>query len=78
MDPENIEPAKYYSPRQLVKMGVLPWRSAYTFGRMLREEKWRDVFKPVASEKKNGTRFLIKGENVRAFLQAADKGELSK
>lgn len=78
MDPEKIEPGRYYSVRQLAAMNVLPWRSAYTVARALKEEKWRDIFQPVIDQKKNAVRMHVKGESILRFLKMVEKGELSQ
>lgn len=78
MDPKEIEAARYYSVRQLAQMGILPWRSAYTVGRALREDKWREIFQPVSDPKKNSVRLHIKGENILKFMKMVESGELTK
>ena len=78
MDPKTIEPARYYSVRQLSQMGILPWRSAYTIGRALREDKWREIFQPMSDPKKNSVRLHIRGENILKYMKMVESGELSK
>lgn len=77
MDPKDIESGKYYSARQVAKMGILPWRSAATFGKALRDDRWKAIFNPVADQKKNAVRFHIKGESVLKFVEMARNGELN-
>lgn len=78
MDPEKIEKDRYYSVRQLAAMNVLPWRSAYTVARSLKEDRWREIFQPVLDQKKNAVRMHVKGENILKFLEMVKKGELSQ
>lgn len=78
MDPKEIEVDRYYSVRALSKMGILPWRSAFTVARALKEEKWRKIFQPMEDPKKNAVRLHIKGENILKYMKMASSGELSK
>ena len=78
MDPKEIEPARYYSVRQLSQMNVLPWRSAMTIAKVLKEEKWKEVFQPMLDQKKNALRIHVKGENILKFLKMAEQGDFSK
>lgn len=77
MDPNDIEPGRYYSVRALAKMGILPWRSAYTVARMMREDKWKAIFQPMADEKKSSVRLHIRGENILKYMKMVESGELS-
>lgn len=78
MDLKEIEPDRYYSVRQLAGMKVLPWRSAMTVAKALKEEKWRDVFQPVLDQKKNALRIHVKGTNILRFLEGVKSGEFSQ
>lgn len=78
MDPKNIEPGRYYSVRALAQMGILPWRSAYTVARALKEDKWKEIFQPMADPKKNAVRLHIRGENILKYMRMVETGELSK
>lgn len=78
MDPKDIDPARFYSVRALTKMGILPWRSAYTVARALREEKWREIFQPVSDPKSKAVRLHIPGSNIIKYMEMAKSGELSK
>lgn len=78
MHPETIEPARYYSVRQLSMMNVLPWRSPMTIAKVLKEEKWKEIFQPMMYQKNNGLRIYVKGESLLKFLDMVSKGELNK
>lgn len=78
MEHEKIEPARYYSVRQLSMMNVLPWRSPMTIARVMKEDKWKEVFQPMMDQKKNALRIHVKGENILKFLEMAARGDFSK
>lgn len=78
MDPKQIEKDRYYSVRQLSQMNILPWRSAYTVGRALREPKWIEIFQPMSDPKKKSVRLHIKGENILKFMKMVEAGDLTK
>jgi hypothetical protein len=74
---EEINPTAYYSPRKLVDMKVLPWASAMTFSKRLKEEKWIALFNPIV-ETRNGRIYMhIKGENIIKVLELAANGKLN-
>ena len=72
-----IDPERYYSPRGLICMRILPWRNAVTFTKRLKEESWRKVFNPIIERQKNKTVIHIKGENIIKFLELAANGQLT-
>ena len=78
MEPEQIEPERYYSVRQLSLMNILPWRSAMTIAKVLKEDKWKEVFQPMMDQKQNALRIHVKGENILKFLEGVKKGDFSK
>lgn len=78
MDFKNIEPSRFYSIRQLSQMNILPWRSAMTIAKVLREEKWREIFQPMVDQKKNAVRMHIKGERILLFIESARQGNFSQ
>jgi len=78
MDSNKIEPARYYSVRQLMKMNVLPWRSAMTIAKALKEERWKEVFRPMVDQKEKSTRMYVKGERILEFIEATRRGDFSQ
>lgn len=77
MDPKDIDPARYYSVRALTMMNILPWRSAYTVAKVMREKKWQDIFHPVMDQKSNGVRVHILGSNIVRYMEMVKSGEIS-
>ena len=73
----NIDQNRYYSAAQVVRLGVLPWKSAVTFNRRLQEQQWIDIFNPIVEQKKILKRYHIKGENIIKFLELAEAGKLT-
>jgi len=78
MNPDKIEPGRFYSVRQLSQMNVLPWRSAMTIAKALKEDKWRELFQPMMDPKKNAVRMHVKGDRILLFIEAAKRGDFSQ
>lgn len=74
---EDIIATKFYSPKKLVKMGILPWASAMTFKKRLQEPEWKALFNPVIEVRGSRKMIHIKGENIIKFQQLAANGELN-
>jgi hypothetical protein len=74
---EEINPTKYYSSRQVIAMQVLPWSSAMTFNKKLREEKWALIFKPIVEHHSKFVRIYIKGSSINHYLELAANGKLN-
>ena len=73
----KIDPNKYYSAAEVVRMGVLPWKSYITFNRRLNEQKWIEIFNPIVEQKKLMRYYHIKGENILKFVELAESGKLT-
>lgn len=73
---EEIISHKYYSPRKLVTLGILPWTSAMTLKKKLTQEKWLAIFNPIMVQLNGRTITYIKGENIIKFKEMADNGHL--
>lgn len=73
---KDINPGEYYSSAAVVKMGLLPWKSAYTFNKKLNDEKWQDWFLPLVEQHDTTKTYKIRGENIIRFLNALQRGEV--
>lgn len=74
---EELIATKYYTPKKLVKMNVLPWASAMTFKSRLMEPQWKEIFKPIIETKNGRDMIYIKGEYIINFVKLAANGELN-
>jgi hypothetical protein len=74
---EKIYKDKYYSALQISKMGILPWKSPYTFNLKLNSKKGREMFKPLIEQHKENKTYKIKGENIIKFLTNLEKGNIN-
>ena len=72
-----IDPDRYYSPRKLVCMKILPWSSAMTFNKKLKEPKWKELFNPIVDTSSGRIFMRIKGENIITFLTMAKDGQFN-
>lgn len=74
----KIEPEKWYTLTDLVKLGMFSWKTKDI--RMYRDvvnadKKSRNFLKAIVVGKGVATRYTIKGENIIKFLaQVEDKG----
>lgn len=75
---KKIDKNKYYSSAQVFLMGILPWKSNYTFNSKLNSKRGKEIFKPLIETHKGKQRttktYLIKGENIIKFLALLEKG----
>lgn len=74
---EEINPNSYYSPRKLVRMGLVPWKGAMTFNRKLKLPEWYNIFKPFTDTTNGKKKIYIKGENIINFQRLALNGEIN-
>lgn len=74
---EEIIATKFYSPKKLVKMGILPWKSSMTFKKRLQEPQWKELFNPLIEVKNNRQLIHIKGVNIIKFQELAANGALN-
>lgn len=77
MNMEEIIATKFYSPKKLVKMGILPWASAMTFKKRLQEPQWKELFNPLIEDNNGREMIYIKGENIIKFQELAANGKLN-
>lgn len=73
----EIIPTKYYSSKKLVEMKILPWGSAMTFNKRLKEQYWIDIFKPIITSHGKRKFTYIQGANIINFQQLAELGRLN-
>lgn len=71
-----IEKEKYYTAKSIVDMGILPWKSRYTFYKKLREKKWIKIFNPKVENNIKSNRFYIKGKNINNYLKLYNKNQI--
>lgn len=76
LEMEKIYPERFYSPRELVKLKVVPWNSAMTFGYRLKEQQWINIFKPMVEKKGKRNYTHIQGSNVLDFMALASQGKI--
>ncbi len=72
----NIDKDKYYTASEIMKMGILPWRSTKSFHNYLVTEEWAELLKPVITQGKKNKRYFIKGENLLSLIEKINKGEV--
>ncbi len=72
----DIDIEKFYSPRKLVQMKIVPW-GIMTFNRRLKEAKWNDLFNPIVETRNGRTLKYIKGDRIIMFLELAANGKLN-
>jgi predicted transcriptional regulator len=71
---KKIEPNEYYTARQVSQMGILPWKSPYTFNLKLNSKRGQAVFKPLIEQHKHNKTYKIKGENIIRFISDLERG----
>lgn len=74
---EIINPTKYYSPRKLVAMDILPWKSAMTFKKKLGEPRWKQLFNPFTEIVNGQTVHRVKGSNIIKFIELTSQGQIN-
>lgn len=74
---ETIIADKYYSARKLVSMNVLPWKSAMTVYKRLKQDKYKEIFNPIIEIVKGRTSIRIKGENIIKYQELVANGEFN-
>ena len=72
----DINPEKYYSPREIGKMKILPW-STISFRKKLKQTEWRLFFNPIVETIKEKDHIHIKGEYIIKFIKAAENGDFN-
>lgn len=58
-------------------MKVLPWKSAVTVYKRLRDEQYRSIFNPIMESVQGRTFTHVKGENIIKFLELTANGQLN-
>lgn len=72
----KIDKDKFYTASEVMKMGILPWKSTKSFHSYLVTDQWIELLKPVITQGNKNKRYFIKGENLLSLIEKINKGEV--
>ena len=77
IEDKTLYPDEYYSLQQILDMRVLPWIKGFsTLSKLVKKDIDRNnsqLFKAVVIGKKQGTRYMIKGQHLLDLLDKMNK-----
>ncbi len=77
IDEKHINLNTFYSPQDVIDMGIFPWKSRTTFIKILSQKRWQAVFNPIIEQKTERKRHYIKGSDLVKFMKMHKEGKLN-
>lgn len=75
----KIKPSEYYSLKDIVQYGMLPWYSSFEYVRKVVRKDYqnRNIMKAIITGEGTNRKYQIKGENIIKFINAVENGKVT-